>query len=85
MHSRDTQYLKFETRFLNIYNCVYKTPFRKFGHISTINIQGQSIYQQSIYSKQDNIPSSGKFSSLNFCGWPNPQKFITQNYFNMNN
>ena len=26
MHSRDTQYLKFR-------NDVYKTPFRKFGHI----------------------------------------------------
>ena len=36
MHSRDTQYLKFQNEIFNIYNSVYKIPFGKFGHISTI-------------------------------------------------
>ena len=55
MHSRNTQYLKFQTRFLNIYNCVYKTPFDKFGLNYIIIITG--VLVGTLCSRTLNYPS----------------------------
>ena len=43
MHSQDTQQLIFHISISHIYNCTYKTPFGKSGHIFSIIVSSSTV------------------------------------------